>query len=207
MSGQAGVPLPAPRCQTAGSVNSELPWCAASPCDPPAGAGATDDRYRAPPRGTAWLDYVLLLVLGGGAPVYKREYKEPAYYAESKKFKIEDVKEPTDYKTVMNHLISHPNIASKRWVYNQYDSMVGTINQSTNNPSDAAIVNVKGTKKALALSVDCNSRYVNADPEIGYAIAVGEAPEILFAAAVSPSAVTNCQILAIPTTLKFIGSF
>src|SRR6201981_1500409 len=53
------------------------------------------------------------LVLGGGAPVYKRDYKEPAYYAESKKFNIENVKEPVNYKEVMSHLISHPNIASK----------------------------------------------------------------------------------------------
>ncbi len=132
------------------------------------------------------------LVLGGGAPVYKREYKEPAYYAESKKFKIEDAKEPTDYKAVMIHLISHPNIASKRWVYTQYDSMVGTVNQSTNNPSDAAIVNIKETAKALALSVDCNSRYVNADPEIGCAIAVSEASRNIVCSGGEASAVTNC---------------
>ena len=132
------------------------------------------------------------LVLGGGAPVYKREYKEPAYYAESKKFKIEDVKEPADYKAVMTHLISHPNIASKRWVYTQYDSMVGTVNQSTNNPSDAAIVNIKETTKALALSVDCNSRYVNADPEIGCAIAVSEAARNIVCSGGEASAITNC---------------
>lgn len=132
------------------------------------------------------------LVLGGGAPVYKREYKEPAYYAESKKFKNEDVKEPTDYKAVMTHLISHPNIASKRWVYTQYDSMVGTVNQSTNNPSDAAIVNIKETTKALALSVDCNSRYVNADPEVGCAIAVSEAARNIVCSGGEASAVTNC---------------
>ncbi|MDP2387248.1 MAG: phosphoribosylformylglycinamidine synthase subunit PurL [Bacteroidota bacterium] len=132
------------------------------------------------------------LVLGGGAPVYEREYKEPAYFAESKKFKIEDVAEPDDYKAVMTHLISHPNIASKRWVYNQYDSMVGTINMSTNKPSDAAIVNIKGSKKALAMSVDCNSRYVNADPEAGCAIAVSEAARNIVCSGGEPSGVTNC---------------
>jgi phosphoribosylformylglycinamidine synthase subunit PurL len=132
------------------------------------------------------------LVLGGGAPVYTREYKEPAYYAESKKFKIEDVAEPQDYKAVMTHLISHPNIASKRWVYNQYDSMVGTVNMSTNAPSDAAIVNIKGSNRALAMSVDCNSRYVNADPEIGCAIAVSEAARNIVCSGGEPSGVTNC---------------
>jgi phosphoribosylformylglycinamidine synthase len=111
-----------------------------------------------------------VLVLGGGAPVYTREYKEPAYFAESKKFTIDAIEEPTDLKPIMQFLAKLPNLASKRWIYNQYDSMVGGINMSTNKPSDAAIVNVKGTKKALAMTVDCNARYVNADPEIGCAI-------------------------------------
>ncbi len=132
------------------------------------------------------------LVLGGGAPIYHREYKEPAYYAESKKFKLEDVPEPTNLKDVMNHLVSHPNIASKRWIYNQYDSMVGTVNMSTNIKSDAAIVNIKDTNKALALTVDCNSRYVNADPEVGCAIAVSEAARNIVCSGGEASAVTNC---------------
>ncbi|MBS1647132.1 MAG: phosphoribosylformylglycinamidine synthase subunit PurL [Bacteroidetes bacterium] len=150
------------------------------------------------------------LVLGGGAPVYKREYKEPAYYAEAKKFRIEMVQEPDNYKTVMNHLIAHPNIASKRWVYNQYDSMVGTINQSTNQPSDAAIVNIKNTKKSLALTVDCNSRYVNADPEIGCAIAVSEAARNIVCSGGEPSAITNCLNFGNPYNpevyWQFVGS-
>lgn len=132
------------------------------------------------------------LVLGGDAPVYKREFKEPAYYSENKKFKIENVAEPKDLKLAMQHLAGHPNIASKRWVYNQYDSMVGTINMSTNKPSDAAIVNIKGSKKALAMTVDCNSRYVNADPEIGCAIAVSEAARNIVCSGGEPGAVTNC---------------
>ncbi len=90
------------------------------------------------------------------------------------------------------HLAKHPNLASKRWVYNQYDSMVGTINMSTNQPSDASIVNIKGSKKALAMTVDCNSRYVNADPEIGCAIAVSEAARNIVCSGGTPSAVTNC---------------
>lgn len=132
------------------------------------------------------------LVLGGGAPVYTREYKEPAYYAESKKFDIATVTEPSDLKPVMEFLAKLPNLASKRWVYNQYDSMVGGINMSTNAPSDAAIVNIKGTKKALAMTVDCNARYVNADPEVGCAIAVSEAARNIVCSGGAPSAVTNC---------------
>lgn len=132
------------------------------------------------------------LVLGGGAPVYTREYKEPAYYAESKKFDIATVTEPSNLKPVMEFLAKLPNLASKRWVYNQYDSMVGGINMSTNAPSDAAIVNIKGTKKALAMTVDCNARYVNADPEVGCAIAVSEAARNIVCSGGAPSAVTNC---------------
>lgn len=132
------------------------------------------------------------LVLGGGAPVYHRDYKEPAYFKESKKFNIDSVEIPEDLKAVSKFLIGHPNIASKQWVYNQYDSMVGTANMSTNAPSDAAIVNIKGTNKAIALKVDCNARYVNADPEVGCAIAVSEAARNIVCSGADPSAITNC---------------
>ncbi len=132
------------------------------------------------------------LVLGGGAPQYEREYKEPAYYAEAKKFDPDTVPQPNDYKQVALYLIAHPNIASKRWVYEQYDSMVGTVNMSTNFPTDAAIVNLKETNKALALSVDCNSRYVQADPEVGTMIAVSEAARNIVCSGGEPSAITNC---------------
>jgi phosphoribosylformylglycinamidine synthase II len=132
------------------------------------------------------------LVLGGGAPVYEREYKEPAYFAENQKFKIEDVKEPVDLLEVAEHLISHPNIASKRWVSDQYDSMVGVSTMTTNRPSDAAVVNVIGTNKAIVITVDCNSRYVYADPQKGTAIAVAEAARNITCAGGEPVAITNC---------------
>jgi phosphoribosylformylglycinamidine synthase II len=132
------------------------------------------------------------LVLGGGAPVYEREYREPAYYQEYQKFNINDVPIPESLVDVSEHLIAHPNIASKRWVTDQYDSMVGTATMTTNRPSDAAIVAVKGTDKAIALTVDCNSRYVNADPEKGCAIAVAEAARNIVCSGGEPVAITNC---------------
>ncbi|WP_295654471.1 phosphoribosylformylglycinamidine synthase subunit PurL [uncultured Mucilaginibacter sp.] len=132
------------------------------------------------------------LVLGGGAPVYKREYREPAYYKTNQQFKIEDVEQPADLKAVADHLIAHPNIASKRWVTNQYDSMVGTATMTTNRPCDAAVVAVKGTDKAIVLTVDCNSRYVYADPQKGCAIAVAEAARNITCAGGEPVAITNC---------------
>lgn len=132
------------------------------------------------------------LVLGGGAPQYEREFKEPAYYQEFKKFSIDSVPAPDNLKEIAYSLLTNVNIASKRWIYEQYDSMVGTVNMTTNRPSDAAVVNVKGTDKAIAMTVDCNSRYVNADPEIGTMIAVSEAARNIVCAGGEPSAVTNC---------------
>ena len=132
------------------------------------------------------------LVLGGGAPVYHREYTEPAYFQEWKKFNIDSITEPTDLVEVAKYLAGHENIASKRWVYEQYDSMVGTVNMSTNYPTDAAIVNLKGTDKALAMTVDCNARMVNANPEEGCAMAVAEAARNIVCSGGLPSAITNC---------------
>ena len=132
------------------------------------------------------------LVLGGGAPVYHREYTEPSYFEEWKKFNIDSIEQPTDLVEVAKYLTGHENIASKRWVYEQYDSMVGTINMSTNGPTDAAIVNLKGTDKALAMTVDCNARMVNANPEEGTAMAVAEAARNIVCSGGVPSAITNC---------------
>lgn len=132
------------------------------------------------------------LVLGGGAPVYDREYKEPAYYQEFKKFSIDDIPEPENLREVVRVLVKNPNIASKKWVIEQYDTMVGTGNMSTNFPSDAGLVNIKGTRSAIALTVDCNSRYVLADPDIGTQIAVAEASRNIVCSGGKPLAITNC---------------
>ncbi len=132
------------------------------------------------------------LVLGGGAPIYHRETREPAYYAEYQNFDMDMVPCPEDLQSVAMELAGLPNIASKRWVYEQYDSMVGTKNRSTNEASDAAIVNVKGSKRAIAMTVDCNSRYVHADPEVGTMIAVAENARNIVCSGGVPSAITNC---------------
>lgn len=132
------------------------------------------------------------LVLGGGAPVYEREFREPKWYKENQKFSIDDIPEPKDYVMVAREMLSNPNIASKKWIWEQYDSMVGTANMSTNNPTDAGIVRIKGSNKALALTVDCNARYVQNDPEVGTAIAVSEAARNIVCSGGVPSAITNC---------------
>jgi phosphoribosylformylglycinamidine synthase len=126
--------------------------------------------------------------------VYEREYSEPASYAESLAFDPASVPVPSldEAMELAHDLICLPNIASKKWVWEQYDSMVGTLNRTTNRPSDAAVVAVRGSKKGLALTVDCNARYVQADPEIGTAIAVSEAARNISCTGATPSAITNC---------------
>jgi phosphoribosylformylglycinamidine synthase len=132
------------------------------------------------------------LVLGGGAPQYHRAYVEPKYFEKIKAFDIQNIPDITNAQKVAEKISQLPNIASKRWVYTQYDSMVGTANASTNAPSDAAIVVVKGTRKALAVTTDCNSRYVYADPHTGGQIAVAEAARNIVCSGGEPVAITNC---------------
>ena len=132
------------------------------------------------------------LVLGGGAPIYEREYTEPEYFKRFKNFNIDSIKLPSDLVKVARFMCENPNISSKRWVFEQYDSMVGTVNMSTNIKSDAAIVNLKGSKRALAMTVDCNSRFVNSNPQEGCSMAVAEAARNIVCSGGVPSAITNC---------------
>jgi len=134
------------------------------------------------------------LVLGGGAPQYEREYTEPAYFQLFKQFdiaQVPNVANAEEVRQVARHLLAHPNICSRAWIAQQYDSMVGTANVGSVVPSDAAVVNVKGTNKNIVISVDCNSRYVKADPEIGCAIAVAEAARNVVCSGGEPVAITN----------------
>ena len=132
------------------------------------------------------------LVLGGGAPIYTREYHEPGYLKEIAKFDPSSIAVPADLKGVAYELIQLPNIASKHWIYDQYDSMVGTGNTHTNAPSDAPVVRVHGSEKGLAVTTDCNSRYVYADPYKGAMIAVCEAARNIVCSGAQPVAITNC---------------
>jgi phosphoribosylformylglycinamidine synthase subunit PurL len=132
------------------------------------------------------------LVLGGGAPVYQREFTTPQYFSEIEKYNIDNIAEPTDLLAAAKELWNSPNIASKRWIYEQYDSMVRTGTMTTNEPADAALVRVNGTKKALALTTDCNSAYVYADPYKGGLIAVAEAARNIVCSGGEPVAITNC---------------
>lgn len=134
------------------------------------------------------------LVLGGGAPVYNRNYTKPKYHEIRDQFDINNIKEPSidEIQSIARFMVSLPNIASKRFIYKQYDSMVGINNTSINQPSDATIIRLKDTNKGLAVTVDCNSRYVHADAAIGGAIAVAEAARNIVCSGATPVAITNC---------------
>lgn len=131
------------------------------------------------------------LVLGGGAPVYIRETKEPAYINELRKFDFNSLPETADLQTAFEKVFSSPNIASKKWVYQQYDSMVRT-NTVVGPGCDSAVVYLKDTNKALAMKTDCNSRYVYLNPKEGTKIAVAESARNIVCSGGIPLGITNC---------------
>lgn len=128
--------------------------------------------------------------LAEDAPVYHKPSKEPQFFRD---FQAMNVKVPvvTDYKETLLNLLAQPTIASKEWVYNQYDYMVRA-NTVVAPGSDAAVVRIRGTKKALAMTTDCNSRYLYLDPENGGKIAVAEAARNIVCSGGEPLAITDC---------------
>ncbi|CAM5217403.1 Phosphoribosylformylglycinamidine synthase subunit PurL OS=Ureibacillus acetophenoni OX=614649 GN=purL PE=3 SV=1 [Ureibacillus acetophenoni] len=128
--------------------------------------------------------------LAEDAPVYHKPSQEPAYFAE---FQAMDNVEPevSDYKETLTALLKAPTVASKEWVYDQYDYQVRT-NTVVAPGSDAAILRVRGTNKGLAMTTDCNSRYIYLDPETGGKIAVAEAARNIVVSGGEPLAITDC---------------
>jgi len=131
------------------------------------------------------------LVLGGGAPVYVREAKEPAYLKDIKNIDYNSLKEPEDLNEILIRLLSSPNITNKKWVYEQYDTQVRT-NTVILPGGDASVVRVKGTNKALSMKTDCNGRYVYLNPYKGGLIAVCESARNVVCTGAEPLAITNC---------------
>ena len=131
------------------------------------------------------------LVLGGNAPVYFRETAEPKYLEETRKFNLRKLPEPESLGEVFEKIFSSLNIASKRWVYQQYDSMVRT-NTIVGPGSDSAVIYIKDTNKAIAAKTDCNGRYVYLNPKEGTKIAVAESARNVVCSGAIPLAITNC---------------
>jgi phosphoribosylformylglycinamidine synthase subunit PurL len=131
------------------------------------------------------------LVLGGGAPVYIRETAEPQYLQSVRSIDINAIPEPRQYGETIDTLLRSPNLASKRWVYEQYDSMVRT-NTVAYQGCDAAVIKIKDTDKYLSMKTDCNGRYVYLNPRKGAMIAVAESARNVVCSGGTPLAITNC---------------
>lgn len=131
------------------------------------------------------------LVLGGGAPVYRRESKRPEYMDEVSKLDLNTLSLKRDWGQTLVEMIGSPNLCHKGWVFEQYDSMVRT-NTTIGPGSDAAVLRIRKTPKALAMTTDCNARYCYLNPRLGAQIAVAEAARNLVCSGARPLAITNC---------------
>jgi len=129
--------------------------------------------------------------LADEAPTYYLETEEPAYLTEAQNTDLSSLKEPEDYNEALLKLLAAPSIASKEWVYEQYDHMVQT-NTAVLPGSDAAVLRIRGTNKAIAVVTDCNGRYCYLDPFVGAQIAVAEAARNLACSGARPAGTTDC---------------
>jgi len=132
------------------------------------------------------------LVLGGGAPQYVRETKKPSYLEETQNADLSTLLHPENLIESLEALLGSPNIASKRWVHEQYDTMVRTNTVQGPGAADAGIIRLKGSKKGLVAKTDCNGRYVYLNPRRGGQIAVVESARNVVCSGAKPMAITNC---------------
>ncbi|MBC7197279.1 MAG: phosphoribosylformylglycinamidine synthase II, partial [Deferribacterales bacterium] len=140
------------------------------------------------------------------APVYDRPYKKPGYIDKLRDFSVENLKEPADLNTCLFNLLNSPNVASKRWVYEQYDYMVRT-NTVVNPGSDSAVLRIKESDKGIALSSDCNPRYCYVNPKKGGSLAVAEAARNVAMSGAKPLAITNCLNFGNPEKPEIMWQF
>ena len=155
------------------------------------GKVTSDERIRIREKGKVYGDLpVKLLVRGGGAPVYLRSMKPRGKAIRS--FSAEDVPMPGNLKDIARKMVSLPNIASRRWIYEQFDTMAGLSNLSSEYASDAGIIKLEGYSMALAMSVDGNSRYGRLEPRKGTMISVAEAARNIICSGGKPLALADC---------------
>jgi len=140
------------------------------------------------------------------APLYNRPIAKPKYLEETRNFDISTVPIPNNLDEVLLTLLSTPTLASKRWIYEQYDYMVRT-NTLTLPGSDAAVVRIKGTTKGVAMTVNCNSKYCYLDPYIGAGIAVAESARNLACSGAKPLAITDCLNFGSPENPEVMWQF
>ena len=175
------------------------------------GRRAGDGKRDAPRHGRGRLAAEIpVRALTDEAPVYNRPIARPSEQDERNRLDPSDLPElaaePADYGRVLKTLLAVPGIAHKGWVFRQYDHMVRT-NTVVRPGSDAAVIRIKGTRKGLALSVDCNSRYCWLDPRMGGALAVAEAARNISCAGGTPLAVTDCLNFGSPERPETMWQF
>ncbi|MFI5366826.1 MAG: AIR synthase related protein, partial [Candidatus Binatia bacterium] len=132
-----------------------------------------------------------ITLLTDDAPAYERPAVQPAEFVALQELHLEQLPLPGDYNQVLLTLLDSPNIASKAWVFGQYDYLVRS-NTVVDPGSDAAVLRIKGTHKGVALSVDCNSRYCALDPYVGAMIAVVESARNVVCAGATPLGISDC---------------
>lgn len=157
------------------------------------------------------------LKAGKGAPVYERAYKRPVYLKKTARFKPERIKKPSNYLKTARRIFSSPNVVSKRWFEEQYNSLTGADTMELPRTSDAALVSIKESRQALALAITGNSVYAYADPHAGAMMALAEAARNIICSGGKPLAVANCLNFGSPydpeiywqfvQTVKGIGDF
>ncbi len=168
------------------------------------GAVTDDGRLRATWEGRLVVD-VPLEPITGGAPVYTRPAAEVAG-AEDEVLELRRIPEPVDYGEALLTLLESPNLASREWVYRQYDTYVG--GATVVRPgSDAAVVRIPGTQRAVAMTLDCNSRHCAVDPYVGTVSAVAEAARNLAVTGAEPIGVTNCLNFGNPEKPEVMWQF
>ncbi len=140
------------------------------------------------------------------APVYRRPYRKPAYLGKVKKLNLTNIPMPSDFNPVLLMLLSSPNLSNKKWIYEQYDHMVRT-NTIVAPGSDSAVIRIKGTEKALALTSNCNSRYCYLNPYMGSMIAVAESARNLACSGAKPLAITDCLNFGNPEKPEIMWQF
>ncbi|MBM3819509.1 MAG: phosphoribosylformylglycinamidine synthase subunit PurL [Acidimicrobiia bacterium] len=165
----------------------------------------TDGRMRVKNHGDVVAD-IPNTALTDEAPVYRRPMAEPAYIAEAQRLDLASLGAPAAPGQVFQRLLASPSIASKRWVYRQYDHMVRT-NTLVCPGMGAGVVRVKETTRALALSVDCNARFVYLDPHLGAQLAVAEAARNVACAGGQPIGATNCLNFGNPERPEIMWQF
>ncbi|HIC76702.1 MAG TPA: phosphoribosylformylglycinamidine synthase subunit PurL [Candidatus Dadabacteria bacterium] len=146
-------------------------------------------------------------ILTKGCPIYKRPIKKPKSIKGLKKINNANLKKTKyDLKNLLIKLLKDENICSREWIYNQFDYMVGT-NTITVPGSDSAVIRIKGTKKGVCLTTNCNSSYCNLDPNIGTSIAVAESCRNIIASGGEPLAITNCLNFGNPENSEIMWQF